>query len=96
MIPTWIVYSLLPPECPEEISCSSMVDAGRAWAMRQFRKGFLPHDGTLVIVRAKNDATPRHSAYRLKISIANAPAFHVSFDGLAFEDNGDPKDKPRG
>ena len=96
MIPTWIVSSILPPECPEEISCSSMLDAGRAWAERQFRRGFLPRDGTEVLVRTKNDAQPRHSSYRLKITIVNAPAFRASFSGLAFEDNGDPKSNPRG
>lgn len=98
MTPTWIVWSPAPPECLEKISCTSMLDAGRAWAERQFRKGLLPHNGTEVLVRAENDALPRHSTYRLKISIVNAPAFRASFAGPAYESsNGEPsKGGPRG
>lgn len=91
MIPTWIVWSPMPPECRERISCTSMLDAGRAWAERQFRRGFLLRNGTEVLVRAENDAQPRHSTYRLKITIVNAPAFRASLAGLAYEGlNGDP------
>ncbi len=98
MIPTWLVWSPMPPECLEKISCTSMIDAGRAWADRQFRKGFLPRNGTEVLVRSENDALPRHSTYRLKITIVNAPAFRASFAGLAYEGlNGDPgKEEGRG
>jgi hypothetical protein len=87
----------MPPECLEKVSCTSMLDAGRAWAERQFRKGFLPHNGTEVLVCAENDAMPRHSTYRLKITIANAPAFRANFAGLAFErTHDDPKEDSRG
>jgi hypothetical protein len=80
----------MPPECLEKISCTSMMDAGRAWAERQFRKGILPRSGTEVLVCSENDAMPRHSTYRLKITIVSAPAFRASFAGLAFEGNGEP------
>lgn len=91
MIPTWIVWSPLPPECLEKISSTSMLDAARAWADRQFRKGLLVRNGTEVLVNAENDASPRHSTYRVKITIVNAPAFRASFAGIAFEGtNGDP------
>lgn len=91
MVPTWIVWSVHPPECPEKISCSSMLDAGRAWAERQFRKGMLARDGTEVLVACEGDAMPRAAMYRLRISIVNAPAFRATFQGLAFEGtNGDP------
>jgi hypothetical protein len=94
--PTWLVWSIMPPECLEKIACSSMLDAGRAWAERQFRKGLLPHSGTEVLVRAENDVQPRHSTYRMKITIVNAPAFRASFLGPAYEGNGDPKEGSRG
>jgi len=84
-VPTWRVWSPMPPECLEKISSVSMLDAARAWAGRQFRKGLLPHNGIEVLVRAENDATPRHSTYRVKITIVNEPAFRASFAGLAFE-----------
>jgi hypothetical protein len=91
VIPTWIVWSPMPPECLEKISSTSMLDAARAWADRQFRKGLLVRNGTEVLVYAENDAMPRHSTYRVKITIVNAPAFRASFSGLAFEGtNGDP------
>jgi hypothetical protein len=98
MTPTWLVWSPMPPECLERISCESVIDAGRAWADRQFRKGFLPRNGTEVLARAEKDALPRHSTYRLKITIVNAPAFRASLAGLAFEGlNGDStKDGDRG
>ncbi len=90
MIPTWLVWSPTPPKCLEEVSCSSMLDAARAWAERQFRRGMLPHDGTEVLARCKNDASPNLATYRLKIAIVNAPAFRASFAGLAYEANENP------
>jgi hypothetical protein len=88
----------MPPECLEEISCTSMLDAARAWSDRQFRKGLLVRHGTEVLVCAKNDVMPRQSTYRVKISIVNAPAFRATLAGLAFEGmNGDPgKGEPHG
>ena len=91
MTPTWIVWSSTPPECLEKVSCDSMLDAGRAWADRQFRKGLLPRSGIEVLARCEKDAAPRSSTYRLKITLVNAPAFRASFAGLAFEGtNGEP------
>lgn len=88
---TWLVWSPKPPECLEKISCASMLDAARAWAERQFRRGLVANDGTEVLVRCENDPSPRQSTYRVKLSIVNAPAFRASFAGLAFEGlNGDP------
>ncbi len=88
---TWLVWSPMPPECLEKVSCASMLDAARAWADRQFRRGILPHNGTEVLVRAEKDAMPRLSTYRVKITIVNAPAFRATFAGLAFEGmNGEP------
>lgn len=88
---TWLVWSPIPPEHLEKISCASMLDAARAWADRQFRRGIIPHNGTEVLVRTEKDAMPHHSTYRVKISIVNAPAFRATFAGLAFEGtNGDP------
>jgi hypothetical protein len=87
MIPTWLVWSPMPPERLEKVSCPSMLDAARAWAERQFRHGFSPRDGTEVLVRCENDATPRLSTYRVRITIVAAPAFRASFAGLAFEAN---------
>lgn len=55
MTPTWIVWSMMPPENPEKVCCSSMLDAARAWAERQFRKGLLARSGTEVLVRCAND-----------------------------------------
>lgn len=89
--PTWLVWSPHPPECLEEVSCPSMLDAARAWAERQFRKGMLAREGTELLACCKSDADRRLSAVRLKIAIVNAPAFRASFAGLAFEgDNGSP------
>lgn len=85
MTPTWLVWSPKPPECLEEVSCPTMIDAARAWAERQFRRGMMPLDGTEVLACCKNDADKRLSAVRLKITIVNAPAFRASFAGLAFE-----------
>ena len=87
MIPTWLVWSPRPPECMEEVSCPTMLDAARAWAERQFRRGMLAADGTELLACCKGDADPRASAVRLKITIVNAPAFRASFAGLAFEAN---------
>jgi len=88
---TWLVWSPKPPKCLEKVSCASMLDAARAWAERQFRKGMLAHDGTEVLACCESDASPQASTYRLKITIVNAPAFRVSFAGLAYEGlNGDP------
>jgi len=87
MVPTWRVWSPQPPECMEEVSSPSMLDAARAWAERQFRRGMLPHDGMEVYACCKNDADPRLSTVRLKITMVNAPAFRASFAGLAFEAN---------
>lgn len=84
---TWLVWSPKPPECLEKVSCPTMLDAARAWAERQFRRGMLAHDGTELLVRCENDASPRLSTYRVKITIVNAPAFRASFAGLAFEGN---------
>jgi hypothetical protein len=84
-IATWLVWSPRPPECMEKISCASMLDAARAWAERQFRKGMLAFDGTEVLACCENDAMPRQSTYRLRISLVQAPAFRASFVGLAFE-----------
>jgi hypothetical protein len=87
MVPTWLVWSAKPPECLEEVATPSVIDAARAWAERQFRRGMMPHDGTEVLACCKNDADTRLSAVRLKITIVNAPAFRASFAGLAFEAN---------
>lgn len=84
-VTTWRVWSPMPPECLEKISSVSMLDAARAWAGRQFRKGLLAHNGTEVLVCAEHDATPRHSTYRVKITIVNEPAFRAVFAGLAYE-----------
>lgn len=87
MVPTWLVWSAKPPECMEEIACPSMLDAARAWAERQFRRGMIAYDGTEVLACCKGDADPRLSTVRLKLTIVNAPAFRASFAGLAFEAN---------
>lgn len=58
MIQTWIVWSVTPPDFRERISCSSMYDAARAWAERQFRQGRLARSGTEVLVRCENDPVP--------------------------------------
>jgi hypothetical protein len=66
-----------------------MLDAARAWAERQFRRGMMPRDGTEVLACCKNDADSRMSAVRLKITMVAAPAFRASFAGLAFEGTGE-------
>ena len=97
MTRTWRVWSLMPPECPESVACDSMLDAAKAWADRQFRKGLMPRSGHEVIVCCEGDPNPRLSAYRVKITIPNAPAFHAQLAGLAFEGlNGGPKGGDRG
>ena len=94
---TWLVWSPTPPECLEKVSCASMLDAARAWAERQFRRGMLPREGTEVLARCEGDATPRLATYRLRLSIVQAPAFRASFAGLAFEGvNGESKEAGRG
>lgn len=106
MIPTWIVWSVSPPECRERVSCSSMLDAARAWAERQFRKGLLARSGTEVLVRCADDPLPPRpvnssaasratalsaTTYQVKITIVNAPAFRASLVGVVHEANhGDP------
>jgi hypothetical protein len=55
MIQSWIVWSPMPPECREKVSCSSMFDAARAWADRQFKRGMLIRNGTNVLVRCEDD-----------------------------------------
>lgn len=88
--PTWLVWSPVPPECLEEVASPSMLDAARAWAERQFRRGMMPHNGTEVLACCKSDADRRLSAVRLKITNVAAPAFRASFAGLAFEGSGEP------
>ena len=87
MVPTWLVWSPMPPECLEEVACPSMLDAGRAWAERQFRRGALPPNNFELLACCKGDADPKLSAVRMKITVVNAPAFRASFAGLAFEAN---------
>ena len=94
MVPTWLVWSPRPPKCLEKISSPSMLDAARAWAERQFRRGMLAHDGTEVLVCCEGDADPKMSTYRVKISIVNAPAFRASFAGMAFEAHENPDREP--
>lgn len=84
MTPSWIVWSVIPPECAEKISCVSVLDAARAWAERAFKKGMLARTGTEVLARCENDPT-NASTYQLKITIVNAPAFRASLVGLAGE-----------
>jgi hypothetical protein len=68
-----------------------MLDAARAWADRQFLKGIMPRNGTEVLVCCENDPNPRLSAYRVKLTLVNAPAFRATLAGLAFEGlNGGP------
>jgi hypothetical protein len=55
VIPTWLVWSVAPPENLEKVSCASPLDAARAWAERQFRNGLVPHSGIEVRVRCVND-----------------------------------------
>lgn len=81
---TWIVWSATPPECADKISCTSVIDAARAWAERQFRRGMLARSGTEVLARCENDPT-NATTYQLKITIVNAPAFRASLVGLASE-----------
>ena len=87
-----------------------MLDAARAWADRQFRKGMLARSGTEVLVRCENDPLPHtmpHTApksasvvtattYQVKITIVNAPAFRASLVGVVNEAiHGDPKNGSR-
>jgi len=96
VIPTWIVWSVQPPECAEKISCVSVLDAARAWAERLFRKGMFVHSGHEVLARCENDLT-RASTYQLRITIANAPAFRASLVGVAYEGMNSPgKESGRG
>ena len=100
MIPTWIVWSPAPPECREKVACVSMLDAARAWAERQFRKGMVARTGTEVLVRCENDPLPPRApnasaalrataitatTYQVKISIVNAPAFRASLVGVVHD-----------
>lgn len=111
MITTWVVWSSTPPANLERVSCSSMFDAARGWAERQFNKGFVPRSGTEVLVRCENDPTMSPSStkipgrsgraapttYQVKITIVDAPAFRVSLVGVAFEGiNGAPRGEERG
>lgn len=86
MTPTWIVWSVSPPANPEKICCTSMLDAARGWAERQFQQGMLAHTGTELMVRNAHDpAGTVPAVYRVRISIPNAPAFRASLIGLAHE-----------
>lgn len=108
MIPTWLVWSPTPPECREQVSCTSPLDAARAWAERQFRKGRLARSGTDVLVRSESDpdlirgagltSGPPLSAttYQMRITIVNAPAFRASLVGLAFEGSVEGANKEAG
>ena len=75
-----------------------MLDAARAWADRQFRKGMLARTGTEVLVRCEDDPIPHtrpHTSsvsspvtattYQVKITIVNAPAFRASLVGVVYE-----------
>ena len=88
-----------------------MLDAARAWAERQFKKGMLARSGTEVLVRCENDPVPHtrpHTApksasvmaattYQVKITIVNAPAFRASLVGVVHEAVHDPSNgAPRG
>lgn len=84
MTPSWIVWSVIPPECAEKICCESVIDAARSWAERMFRHGRVPRSGTEVLARCENDPS-NLSTYQLKITIVNAPAFRASLVGLASE-----------
>ena len=106
MTSTWIVWSVTPPECRERVACASMLDAARAWAERQFKKGMLARTGTEVLVRCENDPLPPRpsnasaasratvvtaTTYQVKITIVNAPAFRASLVGVVHEGiHGDP------
>lgn len=88
-----------------------MLDAARAWAERQFKRGMLARTGTEVLVRCDNDPLPHtrpHTApkagtvvpattYQVKITIVNAPAFRATLMGVAYEGtNGEPRGGQRG
>lgn len=96
MTPSWIVRSMTPPENPEEICCSSMLDAARAWAERQFRRGLLVRSGTDVLVHSSTDPVPKLSTYQVKLTIVNAPAFRASLVGVAYEGMGGGGDAGKG
>jgi hypothetical protein len=82
---TWLVWAQQEPACLEKISCASMLDAARAWAERQYKKGMMPRDGTELLAHCESDPMPRLSSYRLRISVVMMPTFRASFSGLAFE-----------
>ena len=89
-----------------------MLDAARAWAERQFRRGMLARTGTEVLVRCESDPMPvrpvnpaaaargtavNATTYQVKISIVNAPAFRASLVGIAHEaTQGEPSPKTGG
>jgi hypothetical protein len=77
-----------------------MLDAARAWAERQFRRGMLARTGTEVLVRCENDPLPPRApntsaasrataisatTYQVKITLVNAPAFRASLVGVVHE-----------
>jgi len=69
--PTWIVWSVTPPECREKVSCTSMLDAARAWAERQFRNGRIARTGTELLVKCENDPLPPRPASHTAPNTAN-------------------------
>lgn len=98
MIPTWLVWSVVPPANLEKICCASVLDAARAWAERQFAKGIVAQNGTEVLIRNAYDQTgPRATTYQVSILLVNAPAFRARFVGIANESvNGAPREPSRG
>lgn len=86
MTVTWIVWSPRPPECRERVTCASVLDAARAWAERQFKRGMAPIEGMEVHARCEGDASPNLATYRVKIMIAAAPAYRGVLAGMAFEE----------
>lgn len=74
MTPTWIVWSVTPPECREKVSCTSILDAARAWAERQFRRGMVARTGTELLVKCENDPLPPRPASPTAPMTANARA----------------------
>jgi len=98
VIPTWLVWSVVPPANLERICCASIIDAARAWAERQFAKGLVAQSGTEVLVRSAQDPfVPRSTTYQVAITLVNAPAFRARLVGVANEVvNGAPREIPRG
>lgn len=102
MTPTWIVWSPTPPQAREKISCASPLDAARAWADRQFRKGWVARPGLDVLVRSESDpdiirppgatSGPPMAAttYQVRLTMADAPRYVASMVGLAFESGPGP------